>query len=82
MAVEDEDLANAFTTRRNTSRDDLLPISELQVGLQWMPTTGAIWHPYFHLAFESQLWNGTGNASSEDGNLGFYGLNVAVGLDW
>lgn len=82
VAVEDEDLANAFTTRRNTSRDDLLPISELQVGLQWMPNAGGIWHPYFHLAFESQLWDGAGNASSESGNLGFYGLNLAVGLDW
>ena len=82
VAVEDEDLANAFTTRRNTSRDDLLPISELQFGLQWMPNSGGMWHPYFHVAFESQLWNGAGNASSEDGNLGFYGLNLAVGLDW
>ena len=82
VAVEDEDLANAFTTRRNTSRDDVLPISELQVGLQWMPAAAGMWHPYFHLAFESQLWNGAGNASSEEGNLGFYGLNVAVGLDW
>jgi hypothetical protein len=82
LAVEDQDVTNAFTTRRTTSRDDLLPISEMQVGLQWTPNAGVVWHPYFHLAFESQLWNGAGNATTEDGNLGFYGLNLAVGLDW
>ncbi len=81
-AVEDEDLANAFTTRHDTSRDDLLPIGEMQVGLLYTPVIGGVWQPYMHLAFEAQQWSGAGNSYTEDGNLGFYGVNMALGLGW
>jgi hypothetical protein len=81
-AVEDQDLDVSFATQRITERDDLLPVAEMQVGFQWTPPTCGVWCPYLHLAMEGQLWNGAGNASSEDGNLGFYGLNLALGLDW
>jgi hypothetical protein len=81
-AVQDQDLDTALTTNSSSTRDDLLPIGELQAGLQWTPPCPGIWHPYFHLALEGQLWGGAGNASSEQGNLGFFGFNVALGMDW
>lgn len=79
-AIEDADLANAFTTRHDTSRDDLLPIGEMQVGLLWTPVIGGTWQPYMHAAFEAQHWGGAGNSYSEDGDLGFYGFNLALGF--
>lgn len=82
LAVEDQDQNNALTTRRNSSRDDILPIGEAQVGLQWMPPCQGMYHPYLHIALEGQLWQGAGNSSTEDGNLGFFGFNVALGVDW
>lgn len=80
-AVEDQDLANPLTTNRSVDRDDLLPIGEIQLGLQYTPFCGSK-QPYIHLAMEGQVWHGAGSASSEDGSLGFFGLNVALGFDW
>ncbi len=83
-AVEDLDLDAELqlTTNETSSRDDVVPIGELQVGLQWLPPTNGAWAPYIHIAMEGQLWGGVGSASDEDGNLGFYGFNVAVGFDF
>ena len=80
-AIEDQDLTNPLTTNATSDRDDLLPIGELQLGLQYTPFCGNK-QPYIHLALEGQVWHGAGNASSEDGNLGFFGFNVALGFDW
>lgn len=81
-AVEDLDLDDQLRTLRLTGRDDLLPIGEVQVGLQVSPPGGAVWRPYLHVALEGQHWAGAGNASSEDGSLGFFGFNVALGVCW
>ena len=81
-AIEDQDLTTPLTTRSTTNQDDLLPIGEMQVGLQWTPLCQGVWHPYLHLALEGQVWSDAGNASSVDGDLGFFGFNVAVGVDW
>jgi hypothetical protein len=82
VAVEDEDLDTQLTTRSSSNQDDLLPISEIQVGLQWTPPCPGVWHPYLHLALEGQQWAGAGSASSTEGDLGFFGFNVALGVDW
>jgi hypothetical protein len=34
------------------------------------------------VALEGQFWNGAGNASSEVGNLGFWGFNSGFGVNW
>ncbi len=81
-AVEDQDLDAQLTTVQSTSRDDLLPVGDVQVGLQWTPVSYGVWNPYLHVALEGQFWGGAGNASSETGNLGFYGFNFALGMDW
>jgi len=81
-AIEDQDLDDQLTTNRTTIRNDLLPIGEMQVGLQWSPECTGVFFPYVHLALEGQIWSGVGNASTEDGNLGFFGFNIAVGVDF
>jgi hypothetical protein len=81
-AVEDLDLDDQLTTRRVTTRDDILPNAEIQVGIQFTATQCGVWHPYFHVALEGQYWGGVGNASSEDGSMGFFGGNIAIGAKW
>ncbi len=82
IALEDQDLDDQLTTNSTTRRDGFLPIGDLQVGLHWAPQQAGIVIPYLHLAMESQLWGGAGNGSSDAGNLGFFGLNVALGVDF
>jgi hypothetical protein len=83
-AGEDLDLANSFTTTSTTSRDDVLSIAEVQVGVRWQarPNQYRILIPFFSAAFEGQVWNGAGSATSEDGNLGFLGFNTGFGVGW
>jgi hypothetical protein len=83
-AGEDLDLANSFTTTSTTSRDDLLSIAEVQVGMRWQarPNQYRIFIPFFSAALEGQVWNGAGSAASESGNLGFLGFNTGFGVGW
>jgi hypothetical protein len=83
-AGEDLDLANSFTTTSNTSRDDLLSIAEVQIGMRWQarPKQYQIFIPFFSAALEGQVWNGAGSAASESGNLGFLGFNTGFGVGW
>lgn len=83
-AGEDLDLVTPFTTNRTTSREDLLSIGEIQLGLKWQGVSrrNQMRKPFFSVAFESQVWNDVGNATSEEGSIGFFGVNTAVGFDW
>jgi hypothetical protein len=81
-AGEDLDLATPFTTTRTTSRDDLLSIAEIQVGLQWHSPYYQVYQPFFTVAMEGQMWHGAGNATSEEGTLGFFGFTTGAGLKW
>ena len=82
VAGEDLDLTSPFNTRRANSRDDVFSIGELQLGLEWSPCCLGCWKPFLRGAFEGQLWSGVGNASSEDGDLGFVGFNVVTGVQF
>ncbi|TWT40797.1 Lpg1974 family pore-forming outer membrane protein [Botrimarina hoheduenensis] len=74
----------AVSTTRTTSRDDLMSIGEMQVGLMWRGSgrRGLPYQPFLSLALEGQVWNGVGSATSEEGTLGFFGFNSGVGLEW
>jgi hypothetical protein len=78
-AGEDLDLQQPFLTRRDTSREDLLPVGEMQLGVEWSPSWSG-WQPFVRSALEGQVWDGVGNAVSEDGSLGFFGFTLGVGL--
>jgi len=86
VAGEDLDLQTPFTTRDSTSRDDLLPIGEMQVGIDWRtPLTRFVQRDgefFCRAALEGQLWQDAGNATSEEGNLGFFGVSLAAGITW
>ncbi|MGL4513014.1 MAG: hypothetical protein ACRCT8_07960 [Lacipirellulaceae bacterium] len=83
-AVEDADLTTPFTTTRTTNRDDLLSIGEVQLGFRWQSAgrRSRVFRPFLSAALEGQVWNGAGSATSEDGSLGFVGVNAAVGTTW
>ena len=81
-AGEDLDQTVPLNTTIVTSRDDLLSIGELQVGLRWQSCNARLFRPFLSVAMEGQLWNGAGTATSEEGTLGFFGFSSGFGLDW
>lgn len=84
--VADQDISLTTPSRvtQATASDDILSICELQVGYRWQadPRHCRGVQPFYSLAMEGQLWDGAGNASSQDGTLGFFGFNSAIGLNW
>jgi hypothetical protein len=79
-AGEDLDLASSFTTSRTSENDDLLPILEGQLGLNWCTAITPCHDFTFSAAVEGQWWGGVGTASSETGDLGLLGFVVGLGL--
>jgi len=70
--------------RGATGRADLLSIGEAQIGFRWQgrKQRHQPQRPFLTIAMEGQIWHGAGNATSEDGALGFFGLSVGAGVDW
>lgn len=79
-AGEDLDTGTPLTTTRQTTRNDVLPITELQLGLNWTSDRTALGIVRLRGALEGQLWSGAGSATSESGDLGFLGF--AVGMEF
>jgi hypothetical protein len=84
VAGEDLSLTTPFITNATTASDDILTICELQVGYRWQAPASScrLIRPFGSVALEGQMWDGAGNASSQDGNMGFFGFNSAVGINW
>ena len=82
IAGEDLDLANPFLTTRTTDREDLLPIGEARVGIEWLSPKkhSRSWQWMLSTAMEGQVWGNAGNASSETADLGFFGFNFGAGF--
>lgn len=78
--VEDFDTANPLINAVSFSRNDVLTVAEIQVGLEWRREccNGNMF--FVRTAMEGQVWQGVGSAMSEDGDLGFFGFNIALGL--
>lgn len=71
------------TTSRVTNREDLLPISEARLGLEWTsPKRPGSIQWMLSTAVEGQVWSNAGNASSETADLGFFGFNFGSGMMW
>jgi hypothetical protein len=79
-AGEDLDLASAFTTTRTSENDDLLPILEAQLGLNWCTAITPCHDFTFTAALEGQWWSGVGTASDENADLGLFGFVIGLGL--
>ena len=81
-AGEDLDLASAFTTTRTSSSDDLLPILESQVGVDWRRAITPCHDFYVSAALEGQWWGGVGTAADDDADLGLFGVAIGLGLQY
>jgi hypothetical protein len=81
-AGENLDLVNPFQETATTSRDDVMFVAETRIGVLWGPRVFRQWYPFVGLALEGQFWDGAGSATTEEGNLGLFGLNVMLGASW
>jgi hypothetical protein len=68
------------TTVARFERNDVLTIAEVQVGLEWCRQYCNGRRFFCRTAMEGQIWQGAGNALSADGDLGFFGFHVALGM--
>ncbi len=65
----------------SATHDDVLPVAELEAGIEWSrPIRDS--RLFIQAGVMAQNWFGAGGASSEDGNLGFLGLTLSVGLQF
>jgi len=79
----------------STSRDDVLPITELEIGAEWGYNLGR-GRLFAQGALVGQVWHGAGNAaqnemipvlvdpevSDNSSNLGLFGIKLAVGINY
>ncbi|MBA2115442.1 Lpg1974 family pore-forming outer membrane protein [Bremerella alba] len=79
-AGEDLDLTTPFTTTTTASRDEVMTIGEVELGLRWQGCRRRCWQPFGSVALEGQTWGDVGNATSEEGSLGFFGFNASFGF--
>jgi hypothetical protein len=72
---------NLLFLNDGTERDDLLPVGEVEVGGQWARRLGRV-GVFVRVGLVGQAWWGAGNATSENGNLGLFGMTLAGGFDY
>ena len=62
--------------------DDLVPLGEVQIGGEWSAWVNPATLFFTQAAFETQLWSGVGSAHDPEGDVGFSGFNLTLGLEW
>lgn len=73
-------VVNAATLNESaTEQDDVLPVGELEVGAEWARDFGRTLL-FVRTGLVGQAWFGAGNATSDDGDLGFFGLALTGGV--
>ncbi|MEM9703606.1 MAG: hypothetical protein AAF907_14300, partial [Planctomycetota bacterium] len=73
---------NGATTVGATSRDDFVPVGELQLGTEWSAWINPTTLFFSQIAYEGHVWGGVGSPGSPNGNVGFTGFNVTLGVEW
>lgn len=68
-----------LTTVARFNRNDVLTAAEVQVGLEWCKQCCSGKRLFCRAALEGQVWQGFGSATQEDGDLGLFGFQVALG---
>jgi hypothetical protein len=68
------------TTIARLERNDVLTVAEVQVGAEWCRQYCNGRRAFCRTALEGQMWQGAGNATQEDGDLGLFGFHVALGM--
>ncbi|HMC63395.1 MAG TPA: hypothetical protein VKI65_00495, partial [Gemmataceae bacterium] len=67
--------------RRREGRDLVMPVVECEVGAEWGRDWGRA-HLFAQTALVHQTWFGAGDASSDRGQLGFFGLSLTAGISY
>ncbi|QDT15397.1 Lpg1974 family pore-forming outer membrane protein [Alienimonas californiensis] len=66
----------------SSTRNDFVPTGELQVGGEWSAWVNPNTLFFTQLAYEGHVWGGVGSPGSAEGNVGFTGFNLTLGLEW
>ena len=76
------------------SDQDLLAVTEMQIGLDYRRPTCGCHEIFLRVALEAQYWANAGSASAnrgdpafgddsaQDTDLGFLGVTISTGIDW
>jgi hypothetical protein len=72
---------NVATATFQSAHDTVLPVAELEMGVEYSRTWGRI-RPFLRTGLVAQTWFDAGSATKLDGNLGFLGLSVTAGLNY
>jgi hypothetical protein len=73
--------ASSLLTRAEDSRDEVVPVAEVEVGIEWTYDLGPV-GLFVRTGLVGQEWWGAGNATGQVGNLGFFGLTVLGGVSY
>lgn len=72
-------LVNSFSHQES---DDFVAIGETQLGGEWSAWISRRTVMFVQVAWETQYWMGVGTALDRNDDLGLFGFNTTVGLEW
>ena len=81
-AGEDLDFVNPQRTSETSSRDQLLPIWDLQLGSSMRLPNAGVFQPMIRGGWEASWWGDVGNNSGGASDLGFVGFFVGCEATW
>jgi hypothetical protein len=61
--------------------DDVMPVSEVELGLEWAHKCGPA-RVFVKTGLIASEWDFAGSATGDNGDLAFFGLNCTLGLDF
>jgi hypothetical protein len=66
----------------HSQNDDFVAIGESQLGIEWSTWISRQTVLFVQTAWETQYWLGVGSALDRNDDLGLFGFNTSVGLEW
>ena len=72
----------AGTVVTHVENDQIVPVGEIQLGGEYSFWVNEATVFFTHAAWETQVWQGVGNAFQRGDDFGLTGVNVALGLEW
>jgi hypothetical protein len=72
---------SALSSTYDREKDMVLPIAEVEVGLEYAPQCYSC-RPFFRVAAINQTYFDAGSATSLDGNLGLFGVDFSLGVEY
>jgi hypothetical protein len=64
-----------------TGHDDVMPVSELEAGIEFAHHFGPV-RVFVQTGVVASEWDFAGSATSDNGDLAFFGLNCTLGFDY